>query len=297
MSAPQHLDLPPEFIEFNSEAPEWLGGLSVLVEQFAARWSLHLEPHFAGIRLNYVAPARRDDGEHCVLKISRHVTETRNEIAALRLWHGDGVARLLEADADLGTLLLERLEPGSMLVEVADRDDDAATLITAGLLRQLWRPVGAPHGLRSLESWCGAYDRNRDTVLSGASDFDRELFLQADAFRRDLLASTTSMYALHGDMHHFNVLQAGPAEWLAIDPKGLLGDRCFDVCQFFRNPHNPPIATNTRRLDIFCSELDLDRERTKAWALVHGVLDALWDFEEGKPFGAALARARATCQF
>ena len=104
-------------------------------------------------------------------------------------------------------------------------------------------------------------------------------------------------YALHGDMHHFNVLRAVRAEWLAIDPKGLRGDRCFDVCHFFRNPHNPSIATNARRLDIFCSELGLDRERTRAWALVHGVLDALWDFEDGRPFEAALARAEATLQF
>ena len=44
-------------------------------------------------------------------------------------------------------------------------------------------------------------------------------------------------------------------------------------------------------------EPDLDRERKKAWALVHGVLDALWDFAEGKTFEAALARAEITREF
>ena len=86
---------------------------------------------------------------------------------------------------------------------------------------------------------------------------------------------------LHGDMHHYNVLRDQRGGWLAIDPKGLAGDRCFDVCQFFRNPlDRPSPRVNRRRLDIFCSELSLDRQRTKDWCLVHAVLDACWDFED-----------------
>ena len=53
--------------------------------------------------------------------------------------------------------------------------------------------------------------------------------------------------ALHGDMHHFNVLRAGREPWLAIDPKGLAGDPCFDVCQFLRNPEPVPLSVNRAR--------------------------------------------------
>lgn len=85
---------------------------------------------------------------------------------------------------------------------------------------------------------------------------------------------------LHGDMHHYNVLRDHRGGWLAIDPKGLAGDRHFDVCQFFRNPRDRASPrTNRRRLDIFCAELGLDRQRTRDWCLVHAVLDAYWDFE------------------
>jgi streptomycin 6-kinase len=100
-------------------------------------------------------------------------------------------------------------------------------------------------------------------------------------------------------MHHFNVLRAQRAPWLAIDPKGLVGDRCFDVSQFFRNPmpDGVPPSVNTRRLDIFCSELGLDRQRTKDWCLVHAVLDACWDFEDGNPWHRAIAYAESTLTF
>ena len=297
------LDLPPAFIRHNQSDPAWLRALPERLERLAARWSLTLHSRFPEIAINYVAPATRADGTPCVLKVSRHVGETRNEIAALRLWDGHGAARLQEADPNIGALLLERLEPGTMLVEVAETDDDAATAITAGVLRQLWRPVPERHGLRPLESWCAAYDRNRKALSGGAGGFSAALFQRADALRRDLLASTEAPVVLHGDMHHFNVLRAQRArrarraEWLTIDPKGLVGDRSFDVCQFLRNPHDVPPSVNGRRLDTFCAELGLDRARTKAWCFVHAVLDACWDFEDGNPWRRAVAYAEETQSF
>ena len=132
--------LPPAFLRRNEDDPDWLRDLPHQLERFAALWSLSLQPHFPGIEYNYVAPVTRADGSRAVFKISRHVDETRNEIAALYLWDGDGAARLLEADPDAGALLIERLEPGTMLSKVAETDDDAATRIAAEMLRKLWRP-------------------------------------------------------------------------------------------------------------------------------------------------------------
>jgi streptomycin 6-kinase len=233
-----------------------------------------------------------------VFKVSRHVGETRSEIAALRVWDGDGSARLLDAAADEGALLLERLMPGTLLVELAATDDDAATLIAAGLLRRLWRPAAEDSGLRSLESWCAGYERNREALKRGVDGFPVALFERADTVRSELLASTSESTVLHGDLHHYNILRAQRAEWLSIDPKGLIGDRCFDVCQFLVNPHAMPVSVSRRRLDIFCAELGLDRRRTRDWCLVHAVLDACWDYEDGDSnFKSRVAHAEDTLTF
>ncbi|MGN6673893.1 MAG: aminoglycoside phosphotransferase family protein [Thermomicrobiales bacterium] len=291
-------EYPPEFLRRNSADHAWLQTLPALLDDLAARWSLALAPHFPGIAYNYVAPATRADGTACVLKVSRYIDDTRNEIAALRLWDGDGAARLLATDPERGALLVERLYPGTMLTTVAATDDAAATVIAAGMVRQLWRPAPAQHGLRPLDSWCAAYDRNRDALTRGADGFPAALFQRADAARHDLLASTTAPVALHGDLHHFNILRAQRAEWLVIDPKGLYGDPCFDICQFLRNPDPPvPLAVNRRRLDIFCAALGLDRQRTKTWCLVHAVLDACWDFEDGNSWERTIAYAEETLLF
>jgi len=291
--------LPEPFIERNRAAPAWLDGLPALVARLADLWSLHVEAAawLPTLILNFVAPATRADGTRCVLKVSRHLDDTRTEIVALRLWAGRGAARVLEAEPALGALLLERLEPGTNLVSLAAADDDAATRIAAASLRQLWQVAPVEHQLHPLASWCAAYDRTRAALEAGRDGFPAALFRRADALRADLLASTPVAYVLHGDLHHYNLLRAQRADWLAIDPKGLAGDRCFDVCQFFRNPlpwRPLAVATNRRRLDIFADELGLDRGRIKSWALVHAVLDACWDVEDGTSWRAAVAYAEDT---
>jgi streptomycin 6-kinase len=51
-----------------------------------------------------------------------------------------------------------------------------------------------------------------------------------------LLAEPREVGVLHGDLHHGNVLDFGVRGWLAIDPKGLLGERGFDFANIFTNP-------------------------------------------------------------
>jgi streptomycin 6-kinase len=269
-----------------------------VVELVAARWALRVAPPFPrtpGSPGNFVAPVTRADGTPAVLKLSSYTADTRTEIEALRIWGGSGAARLLEAEPELGALLLERVQPGTMLVELGD--DDETVRVAASVLLRLWRTVPAAHGLQSLASWCAAYDRNRQTLSKGVEGFPSALFERADELLRELLASTQEPVVLHGDLHHFNVLRSDRADWLAIDPKGLAGDRHFDLCQFLRNPGPVPVEINRRRLDIFCAELGLDRRRAADWCVVHAVLDACWSYEEGLPFLDRVAYAEQARSF
>jgi streptomycin 6-kinase len=52
---------------------------------------------------------------------------------------------------------------------------------------------------------------------------------------------------LHGDIQHGNILDFGSRGWLAIDPKGLIGERSFDYANLFCNPE-AAVALAPRRL-------------------------------------------------
>jgi streptomycin 6-kinase len=84
---------------------------------------------------------------------------------------------------------------------------------------------------------------------------------------RDLLAAPQDVCALHGDLHHGNVLDFKERGWLAIDPKGLIGDRGFDFANIFCNP-DLGIAANpgwlARQAGVVATAAHLDRTRLES---------------------------------
>ena len=61
----------------------------------------------------------------------------KHEIQGLRFWNGEPTVRLLDSDDEVGAMLLERCEPGTMLSSVPEPEQD---VVISALLRRLWRP-------------------------------------------------------------------------------------------------------------------------------------------------------------
>ena len=86
---------------------------------------------------------------------------------------------------------------------------------------------------------------------------------------------------LHIDLHWLNALQ-GPAGWVVIDPKPVVGDPHAEVFAFF---DGPPLATlpdtaakareHVRRLSrTYASASRLDRDRLEAWIRIRALVFA-----------------------
>src|SRR5262249_49598177 len=110
----------------------------------------------------------------------------------------------------------------------------------------------------------------------------------ADTARR-LLAAPQNVGALHGDIHHDNVLDFGARGWLAIDPKRLYGEPGFDYANLFCNPDmdhpSPAVATLperfARRLEIVVERAGMDRHRLLQWIVAWTGLSAAWIIGDG----------------
>jgi streptomycin 6-kinase len=109
---------------------------------------------------------------------------------------------------------------------------------------------------------------------------------RAEALFAELLASSGAPMLLHGDLHHENILAAERAPWLAIDPKGLIGEAEYEVGALMRNPLPrllalPDVtATLARRFDILAETLNFDRQRMIAWSWAQAILSAWWHIED-----------------
>jgi streptomycin 6-kinase len=101
---------------------------------------------------------------------------------------------------------------------------------------------------------------------------------------------------VHRDFHGGNVLSATREPWLVIDPKPTVAEREFDAAWYLGDRSETlTTVTATRRLDAFASELGLDRERMRLWALARYVLGGLWSYDGGGngSWGIEVARVYA----
>jgi streptomycin 6-kinase len=93
-----------------------------------------------------------------------------------------------------------------------------------------------------------------------------------------------------------HVLDFAARGWLAIDPKGLSGERGFDFANIFCNP-DFALATATGRLarqaSIVAKAAGMDRKRLLQWVLAYAGLSAAWFIDDGGDPGLPLAVAEA----
>jgi streptomycin 6-kinase len=199
-----------------------------------------------------------------VLKIQWPHRESEHEAAALELWDGDGAVRLVAHDEERHALLLERCRPGTHLREL---DADAALGVLIGLLPRLWKPAGLP--FRSLAEEAGWWAGHiRGEWDEAGRPFEEELVDAAVSALEELAPTQGEQVLIHQDLHADNVLATEREPWLAIDPKPLVGEREFGLAPIIRSVELGHSKREVvRRLDRLSSELDLDRERARGWAL------------------------------
>jgi len=281
---------------FGERGAAWLVELPDLLATLARRWELELLPPFAGLSFHYVAPVVRADGSPAVLKVGVPEEEERTGIAFLRLCNGDGAVCLLEADAEHCALLMERAFPGSPLTRL--EDDDEATGIAAEVMRVLWRPVPATYSFITVGRRLRAFERVRQVYGGGAGPLSEGMLSRAEKLAIELLASAPYERVLHGDLHHDNIVAAQRAPWLAIDPKGVVGDPGYETGALMNNPYGrmetwiAPGRQFARRADILAERLRYPRERILAWTYTQAVLSASWEVLAGTVrYGSWVARA------
>ncbi|MCR5880730.1 aminoglycoside phosphotransferase family protein [Phenylobacterium sp. J367] len=160
---------------------------------------------------------------------------------------------------------------------VADGRDDAATLVLCDALKRLHRPRATPppEALIRLEDWFRSVERQTG---------QGEVFVRAHLLAQDLLAAPEDVRVLHGDMHHGNVLDFGDLGWLAIDPKGVVGERAYDYANIFRNPDMASMLLPgrlERQIELVCRHAGLEPRRMLQWVCAHAVLSLAWCLEDG----------------
>ena len=94
------------------EGKTWIKNLPALRAQCFERWSLTNAEPLSGLSYYYLEKAKTEDGSAVILKLGLPNPELSTEILALRYYGGKGAVRLMQADPQLGALLLEQVQSG-----------------------------------------------------------------------------------------------------------------------------------------------------------------------------------------
>ncbi|KQV64474.1 aminoglycoside phosphotransferase family protein [Rhizobium sp. Root1220] len=245
-----------------------------MFESYIERWRLTIDGELVVTHSSQLLPVLWN-GRPAMLKISGDAAEKAGG-ALMHWWNGIGAATVYAHDDE--AVLLERATGSHSLLAMAmSGGDNEATRILCRTAVKLHIPRGTPPPpLIPLSQWFRELEpaaRRHGGVLTDCSRI-------ADA----LLADPPDPVVLHGDVHHGNILDFDEHGWLAIDPKGLLGEPAFDFANIFANEDLPTINAPgrlQRQLPIVSSETGIEPKRLLQWIVAYSGLSAAWFIGDG----------------
>jgi streptomycin 6-kinase len=273
------------------ERETWLHSLPAMLEELTERWSLRAGQPFdhAHVTCSWVAPVARADGTSAVLKLGMPHMEGADEIQGLRFWNGEPTVALLEADDELGAMLLEPCRPGYMLRAEPPHDQD---VVIADLLKRLWRRTASLKNLHRfrhlstvLEVW------GRETLAQSKHWPDRGLVTEGLRVFQTLGKPSSTDTLLATDLHAGNVLRSEREPWLVIDPKPFIGDAPYDLVQHLHNCEARLQADPMGMVQRLADLAEVDSGRLQLWTFARAAADPRSDW--GNLLWIDIARALA----
>lgn len=224
-------------------------------------------------------------GKPAILKVlyKRGLEDEKNAPIALKLFDGKGAVNLLKND--LGAHLLEYIDGKNLVHLVNQGKDKEATCIICDILNKLHcnqKKINMQLTPLS-DRYLKLFEKAKSELNIGLTS---SVFVKAARVADDILKNQKDCKILHGDLHHENILLQSNRGWLAIDPKGLYGDRAFDAVNALFNPKNfKDIVINEKRLfttaEALSKNLKIDIGKLLNYAFTYGCLSAVWSVEDG----------------
>ena len=215
-------------------------------------------------------------GEPAMLKLPLK-KEERTGFRLLDCWGGNAAVKVYRYTAD--ALLMERATGDRSLKQMAlaGREEEANRIICGVVKRLHANSCAMMAELVPLDDWFRS--------LVDAGDREGGFFARGRAVAEALLALPQSMVALHGDIHHDNILDGGSRGWLVIDPKGVAGERGFDYANIFCNP-DISVAGSPQRVSsqvrLIAALAEIPERRLLQWIIAWAALMASWMLEDGE---------------
>ena len=237
----------------------WVSFLPKLIQELKDLWGLSDLRPLENLSFHYVL-AGFQGKRPIVLKVGFDHKSLAQEIRALEAYQGYGAVRVIEHKP--GALLMEHILPGTCL---SASQNEHALLVACKVMKRLHcAPI--PPGLDCLTI------EKRLNILEGEWDLPAAYLDRARKIKEKNPINQTEVVLLHGDLHRGNILLQGKNNWIAIDPKGVIGNPIHEAWAF--------IEDFEKDTQCVASFFNFDLQLLRDWCFVHFVLTVCWCLED-----------------
>lgn len=230
-----------------------------IVNKLSNIWQLtDLEP-VQNLSYNYVMTGLQNNTQ-IILKIGCDPKDIIYEANALEIYNQNGCIKLIDKNFEYNALLLERAIPGTSLKNFYPENDDGALEISVDVIKKL-HSAKIPKNIQmpTVKDWF-------KDLFETQSQLDQYHINKARKIVGHLIKNQTKEVLLHGDLHHDNILLSQHG-YLAIDPKGIIGDQAFEIYSFIKNPDPTEILKPKdlmlHRIELFSKYLNIDKNKLR----------------------------------
>ncbi len=254
----------------------WLDSLPETIEKLRAKWGLTDILAFPNLSYGFVAEANQNN-KPVVLKITYDSINQENMI--LEHYNGHGMVSVLDKDSDVNALLLEKAIPGISL----KNHPTPIILNKIAIYAEIVNKIASNPCDILLQS---SATHVKDFLMNLTLDLiDEKISTKASSLAEYLLKTSKNEYLCHGDLHLGNILQNHDG-WVAIDPKGIIAEKEFEVAAFdllsdeeLSNQVNLAKRIMSRNHSL-ATQFGFIPQRLLAWFFIRNILAAKWHVED-----------------
>lgn len=269
-----------------SKGQKWLDDIPTLIKTYEAKWGLKSNGTFPELTFNYVEKVKTKNGEYLVLKIGfPQDLDFARQAKTLKLYSGNGAVKVLNEDIENSVLLLEGCIPGKSLHTL--KDETKEVLIFTNIAKRLWRKAPEDPSFENISKTEEDFEWYFKNIKKAEKFLPEDLTTKAYELFKNLISTQKDTFLLHGDLHHDNIISSDRG-WLAIDPKGVIGEREYECASFIFNPYkqfteNEDLISEeffANRIELIAAALRFDKKRITQWAFVKSVSSLIWRIQD-----------------
>lgn len=253
-----------------------------LAETYIAKWDCTADGEIFFTHSSVLWPVKRN-AQSLMLKITNPEDDEAHAAEFINAFDGHGIVKLYEYDEN--KMLLDRLqnEKGSLDRLVYKGEDDTATHIVCDVIDRLHKWSPQKKEIPFLTNFQDRFETMIGYVNKGnvpdkyKPDFKyvyKLIFELSDQIK-------DTFRALHGDIHHFNILESDTGEWLSVDPKGFWGPKVYEYATALCTP---PLYSHIvendyiirRRLQIMSERSGIEEKLIATFGFLHVMQVAAW---------------------